>query len=1232
MRDVISGERTWIDELADRFEEEWRHGGGRPRIENYLDGQSGAARASLLTELLRMERELREDAGEKPSAQEYLDRFPEDRAAVHAAFEVPDQPASPPRKPAASSAQSLLFGLLALQNNFIDRDTLLAAFNAWVADKSQSLGQILLDRGAISPARHAALDLLVQEHLQQHGCDPERSLAVLKIVPSVRSDLEEVPDLDLHASLLMLGLKGTEGGSEEGEQTASWEDESELADPDGRFRIVRFHDRGALGEVYVARDQQLHRIVALKRIKLDQANSPEKCARFVVEAEITGRLEHPGIVPVYGLGAFDDGRPFYAMRFIRGDNLKSAIEQFHKEEKKGREPGQRNLALQKLLRRFLDVCNAIDYAHSRGVLHRDLKPGNIMLGKFGETLVVDWGLAKTVGRPEAAPAQATMDERTLIPQSGSDLRSTEMGARLGTPAYMSPEQAAGRIDALGPASDVYSLGATLYCLLTGQAPFTDTDMVELLRKAERGDFLPPRKRKGWIAPALEAICLRAMATDPERRYRSPRALADDVEHWLADEPVSAWREPIVDRARRWMRHRRTAVTAAAVALVVATIGLASVLAVQAKANVDLTNANQKVTQSNVDLQAANERVRQRFDLAMEAINLFHSEVSEDLLLKEKQFEGLRARLLKGAAGFYGKLQLLLEGQADRQSRAALGRAYFDLGGLTLEIGTQAESATVHRKGLALRRELAGSRGADDKATIDVVQSLRALAVSLNRTANVQEGRELLEEAIKLAEGLIAAGRGSDEAKFELAECMAYQDSMVDISRPEEEAVAIRRLEMARRALAIGQELVGKNPGETRYLKLLGDWHGKVGRLLGSLGRLAEGMAAQKEAAATYQRLVDAQPEAYQLQNFLAMTRNNITGFLREMGKHDEAVASQHQALAIWRRVADANPAVKSLSNNVAFGLTHLAVCLNETGRPAEALEALAEARPIWQKLADADSSNLTHPKRLANNYLFAGELLVQMGMRREANAAFGKGVANLQKLADEHHSHNGLQSDLASSLGMFGWSLWKGGRAAEAVAAYGRERAIRQGLAAARPATAAGRNELANCETNTAAALLSLGLVSDARACCDRAIAAREDLVKGEPKNDDYAQGLAESLMRSGSVRAAAGDNAGAAADYRHAAALYASHPPQEPQSAICRACCHGALGGLANAAGSGVPAAEGLTQAEEAMAILRKAVADGYRDIDHLRVEPGLDPLRARRDLRLLMMDLAFPAEPFVR
>src|SRR5262249_17746283 len=147
-----------------------------------------------------------------------------------------------------------------------------------------------------------------------------------------------------------------------------------------------------------------------------------------------------------------------------------------------------------LLSRFVAVCNAVAYAHSRGVVHRDLKPANVMLGKFGETLVVDWGLAKVVGRTEAEPAGG---EATLRPSLGDGL-ATQAGAALGTPAYMSPEQAAGRVDQVGPASDVYGLGATLYCLLTGQPPFRGEDPGELLRRVTRGEWLPARQVKPGV--------------------------------------------------------------------------------------------------------------------------------------------------------------------------------------------------------------------------------------------------------------------------------------------------------------------------------------------------------------------------------------------------------------------------------------------------------------------------------------------------------------------------------------------------------------------------------------------------------------------------------------------------------------------------------------------------------------------------------------------------------------
>ncbi len=234
--------------------------------------------------------------------------------------------------------------------------------------------------------------------------------------------------------------------------------------------------------------------------------------------------------------------------------------------------GRNMLALRQLLSRFLDVCNAVEYAHSRGVIHRDIKPANILLGPYGETLLVDWGLAKVVGRED--PQEDTSAEATFRPSSASGSSETQAGSAVGTPAYMSPEQAEGRIAVVGVASDIYNLGATLYCLLTGRPPIEDREVFAALRRAQRGDFPPPRQVDRTVPAALEAVVLRAMAARPEDRYPSAKTLAEELERWLADEPVRAYREPIATRTARWARRNKPTVAAAAVLLVSGVVALA----------------------------------------------------------------------------------------------------------------------------------------------------------------------------------------------------------------------------------------------------------------------------------------------------------------------------------------------------------------------------------------------------------------------------------------------------------------------------------------------------------------------------------------------------------------------------------------------------------------------------------------------------------------------------------
>jgi eukaryotic-like serine/threonine-protein kinase len=299
------------------------------------------------------------------------------------------------------------------------------------------------------------------------------------------------------------------------------------------------------------------------------------------------------------------------MRFIQGDSLKQAVAAFHGDEALKKDPAARLSRLRELLRRFTDVCNAVAYAHSRGVLHRDLKPGNIMLGPYGETLVVDWGLAKPVGDGSSAEAipgdglSVTDGPIRLSGLSGS-AAETVAGLPIGTPAYASPEQMTGAKERLGPATDIYGLGATLYALLTGRAPVESNDLGEVIRRVERGAIPPPRSIDPAIPGPLDAVCRKAMATEPGDRYPSARALANDVTKWLDDEPVMAYREPLSAQAGRWMRRHRTAVIGAAAAGLVGLIGLAAVAVVQTRSNQDLKLANAK-TQDALDAETEAKR-------------------------------------------------------------------------------------------------------------------------------------------------------------------------------------------------------------------------------------------------------------------------------------------------------------------------------------------------------------------------------------------------------------------------------------------------------------------------------------------------------------------------------------------------------------------------------------------------------------------------------------------------
>ncbi len=492
-----------------------------------------------------------------------------------------------------SADRNLLFGILALQLNFVTRDQLIAGMHAWVLNKSTSLGEIFVAQQSMEAEQYRLLDALVEKHVEKHGGSVTQSIQQLSSVdPQVTSSLRAIDDPDLQGT-----LHQSIDSQRQHDVTQHYSQPQPIRRSSARYRIIRPHAKGGLGEVFVAQDTELSREVALKEIQERFADNIDSRERFLREAEITGRLEHPGIVPVYGLGTYDDGRPFYAMKFIKGQSLKEAIDRFHADPETKRATsfmaGRVGIKFRELLGRFIDVCNAVHYAHSRGVLHRDLKPGNVMIGEYGETLVVDWGLAKLLGEKAAAIAERTVIE----PTSGSGITPTVMGNAVGTPAYMSPEQAAGRIDELGPATDVYSLGATLYFLLTGAPPYTASTLPEILQQVISGQVGSPQATSALVPGPLAAICLKAMSYQPSLRYSSARELASEVQGFLGDEPVAAYRESAVELMVRWSRKHPTTVALATACMLLGGLGLGVLNFLLNEKNSQLASLNTSLAES-----------------------------------------------------------------------------------------------------------------------------------------------------------------------------------------------------------------------------------------------------------------------------------------------------------------------------------------------------------------------------------------------------------------------------------------------------------------------------------------------------------------------------------------------------------------------------------------------------------------------------------------------------------
>ena len=619
-------------------------------------------------------------------------------------------------------------------------------------------------------------------------------------------------------------------------------------DPSPRFHIVRRLAQGGIGTVFVAFDLDLKREVAVKELKRKFANVGAIVQRFEAEATITGNLEHPNIVPIYATGRRSDGRPYYAMRLIQGRSMQEAISELHSTHGTGLD-FRNNAAARDLLLRFVTVCRAVGFAHSQGVLHRDLKPSNIMVGGFGETLVVDWGLARSVHH------QNHQQSTGMHANTEFESKKTLHGTIVGTPGYMSPEQALGRNDEVTVASDIYSLGATLFQILTNNIPYLHTGSESPIRIKSKDSVAvaslqantdvcvesslqfgsrQPLDNFGSFPAPLDAICRQAMQYDPRKRYANAELLAMDLEAWLLDEPVSVLPDTRFQKGRRWAKTHPAMVAGGLASLLITMLAMGITLSILSVKNesLRLSNLREQASAQESSENAAvaklngEEAVRQR-QRVLGILNTFLLDVERGL----SNVPGGAAVQRNVLTTVLNKLGEISSDFADDEVSVSNAMALVDLGDLFSRVGTKdikldlpgskkmtlsplEAAGEVYAEAIGIAMRLTPQEGREPRRLIALIKQKQAEV--LRQTARTPEAFQLLDESLAMRRKLLAESPESVEAALDVVSTVDYQGQIFlqdgDFPRARK-AFAETRLILAR--------LSEKSPNDAEIKRRLG---------------------------------------------------------------------------------------------------------------------------------------------------------------------------------------------------------------------------------------------------------------------------------------------------------------------------------------------------------------------------------------------------------------------------
>jgi tetratricopeptide (TPR) repeat protein/tRNA A-37 threonylcarbamoyl transferase component Bud32 len=930
--------------------------------------------------------------------------------------------------------------------------------------------------------------------------------------------------------------------------------------------------RGGMGVVYKARQLKLNRLVALKMILAGGHTDIQDLKRFCREAEAVAALQHPHIVQIFEIGE-QDGLPYFSLEYVEGGSLAKRLNGTPL-------PSRQAAALVETLAR------AMQAAHERGIVHRDLKPSNVLLTAEGTPKIADFGLAKR-----------------LDGHAGQ----TQTGSIVGTPSYMAPEQARGRSKEVGPATDVYALGAILYELLTGRPPFRAETPLETVLQVRSDEPLPPSRLQPKLPRDLETICLKCLRKEPARRYASARELAADLDRFLGQEPITARPVSVWERAWKWARRRPAVATLLGLLLVVVGGSLLALTGLWRRAE----QARAEAQQRSVDAEEQRDEARKQKERAENSYRLARAALSDSLeLQKDPRFrqgplEDVRRKLLHAEATFYQ--QFVAQRGDDPTFQNERSGALARLGAVTHELANTDEAIKYYEEARAIQGQLAHdhpSEAAHRNALARYEEELGALYRATGRTQAAEaahvRARELRQELLRhdsavpayrqdLAAGLVSLGR-----------------LYVDANRHREAETIYGE------ALELLQQLTGEFPDVAVYQRDLGECHNRLGLLYSITGRASQAETAFGQARDLYQRLARRHPDDPAYQEDLAYTHHNFAYLYSTTSRFPQAEEAYRQAQDRLEELLRLHPLVTAYQRNLASFYLNLGAFYSQAGRPPQALTATKKAREGLERLASQNPSVLGYQHDLAkcNNNLAL--LYSAAGQTPKAEAAFREAVKLYQGLVQQQPARSEYGLELGGTCGNLGQLLIIRGQPEAALPWYDQAQTILEPLATGKPEAALARLYLRNSYAGRAQALTALGRHGEAVKAWDRVL----ELEWG-PQRAGLRVWRAQALARASK------------ADLAAAEAEELGRQQQLTDAARYElARVYGLCAGLGSASPAQVE-----THARRALDLLRQAQANGYfKDaarLGELDREKDLDALRRRAEFRALRTELSAKAKP---